>query len=335
LSAKQFNIDMKKYYDGTPLQLAKQKDVSKLKTKMSWEVIVEDKKEAALLLVGEGNENMKFGIPILQQAKAFEAQTLQNYFGINDEEANLAYEIAEANSLPYEDVFEYVYGYVWKYIEESDKYQNNRDNNIREELTNESVMDLYFNKDLSFSGINTLLVLNETLKGELDFNNMTQKQCNDLIDDTSKRIRNIYKGKLKFIESNRREYGYCPDDFDWCSPVDDFAEANSYNGAEFDFDDPDVVADLCFTSKEDYDEYIEKHYDCMAEYEDDEYVIDLDDEEEYQNLLKEIDSNPSFYRGNKKRRMPDVLNSIKSNSYLKDRIKVILTDFMRLYIMVG
>ena len=61
----------------------------------------------------------KFGISKEKFMAAQVAANLQSFYNLNDYESEIAFKLAEDKELPIEDTFEYIYNYVWSFMDEN------------------------------------------------------------------------------------------------------------------------------------------------------------------------------------------------------------------------
>lgn len=271
-SEKSFIQKFEKTLGMPPKEACDKNDRTMLKPPLTWDYISEEKRTIFTDFSSQEKDiDMTFGIPSYQFVKAMAAQNLQVFYGLNKNEAEFAFHLAEEKSLSYEDVFEYVYNYVWKYIDNIDEdpfdfaevHQNIRDIRMEEELSSEAVMHLYFHNNLSFGDIRLLL---ENLEYDPEYlKTLSVPYCRDMIK------------RQKKAEMEEERYAY---------------------NAEH--EDPPYFLDP------DTDNYVDEYGD---RYEPEDFYIgkdeyyDLNNDEDYQKLCKETLKNKG-YRGNPGRRLP-------------------------------
>ena len=154
----------KKYFGVKPSMAIKEKDSSKIKPVKDWDCISQESKE--LLMQYESNNEIfmekRFGISKEDYIRVRLAENMQASYGLNDEEAEFAFELSESRDVSMNDTFEYVYNYVWPYIGANTLQEHDlekRDKRLREDLLNEDTLFLYFEYNFSFEEILVLRVL--------------------------------------------------------------------------------------------------------------------------------------------------------------------------------
>ncbi|NLK10625.1 MAG: hypothetical protein GX317_06680 [Staphylococcus equorum] len=83
------------------------------------------------------------------------AANLQSFYNLNDYESEIAFKLAEDKKLPIEDTFEYIYNYVWSFIDENSP---ERDKRLEKDLLKPEVIYMYFNCCMTFNEIRMVLV---------------------------------------------------------------------------------------------------------------------------------------------------------------------------------
>lgn len=166
-----FNKKFKKQFGITPRQAFVEKDESRIEPIKNWDFISQERQQ--LLVELDKNENAlrekKFGISKEMYIRAQQAESLQSFYKLNDLEAEFAFNLSENQPVTIEESFEYVYNYVWGYVEEIFANEGNvekRDERIEEDLLNDDTLYLYFECGLSFNDICSLFSIQYCLRME-------------------------------------------------------------------------------------------------------------------------------------------------------------------------
>ena len=302
-SQGKFIAKFKRFFnDLTPDKAAKAKDESLIRPAKTWELVTAEAKETfTKISEGEGMTETKFGVSPMQAINIHAAQTLQNFFGLNDKEADFAFRLAEDHSLTYDESFEYVYNYVWKFIEDDKINQDLRDKRLYEDLDNADVQFLYFRKKKSFSAIYDFLEAKENQGIEGNIKSLSPSEF-------------FWLEKWATGERSKKLRLY------------PFEEACIY----YDEDEPEMAYDEEYNDPYDesdlYDSYGDPYWELCSYFSEEAKEIDLNNTKEYEKLCEKIER-AQFFKGNLKRRLPKFRNSLsisegqKQDAELKKEIE--------------
>ncbi len=150
-----------------------------------------------------------------------EVTRLKEHYKLNDRECALAIDLHRKNKYKLSAVFEYVYNYVWGYIEGTEGFNGERDRDIEFYLGDENVLKMYFEYHFSMNMIFGVLVAKEIgmIKRELkECDKMYLEGCTyvvfDAVDDKWDEIY-LYKGKLKSYENNTDFYSFYDENYQY------------------------------------------------------------------------------------------------------------------------
>lgn len=300
---KGFIQKFKKIFAMTPKEAFEKKDATLLTYPKTWDVISDEYKKDACACLIEGKT--RFGIDIDAFNKAQIAQNLQSHFGLNDLEAEFAFELADKNSLDFEKAFDYVYGYVWQYIDppisDAKLREELRDRDIEKDLNSPEAINLYFNMNLGFEDILNLLEAqsegritgslsnpnNPSIMEELEYRIYWDENWEEIVKSDSEKMNYDFSTPLLDVLTGKE----CESDYD--DPNEDYFES-------LDEDDPERI-EWEIGVAEERDPYINNQvlyeFIQMIEY-------DLDDYDNYLKLCSEIEGRPITYRGVESKKMP-------------------------------
>lgn len=168
LAQKSFIRKFEATFNMQPREAYKAKNLAFFKTPLYWDNLVSKGKDIFMQNNFSVSGETMFGIPMSMYVLAQSAQNLQSYFGLNDREANFAFKLSEEKGSPIEDTFEYVYAYVWKYIDGEKENGNHliphaiidydkRDRYLERDLGNRYVQYMYFTLGYGFSMISEII----------------------------------------------------------------------------------------------------------------------------------------------------------------------------------
>lgn len=328
-SPKGFITKFKKIFGITPGKAFNKKDESLIQPPKTWEVISDDFKHQICLDLLDGNKsNMRFGIDVDAFIKAKMAENLQEHYGLNDLEAELAFDIADKNSLDFDSVFEYVYGYVWQYIDplpnirfgqyEKEEYNPNpkpetRDLNIVPDLTDPDIIRLYFKLDLGFADIISVLSsLCDPRMSEYSDDEVLSILCDPRTQEPRKPLSEYSDDEIKTVLEESKK-------------ADQMEEAQRQENmaVEYYLMKEEATMDAIMAAyydyaldESEYDYYYDLDYDNNDEYEEyEEYEYNMDNYDDYLRLYEEVESHPESYRGNVAKRMPEGYVCIFGNTF--------------------
>lgn len=150
---KAFAKKFKKYFQVTPKWAFENKDMTLFVQMKDWNALDEGKIGYVEFEEKEMVET-KFGISKEKYMLAYAAGNLQAFYNLNEIESELAFDLCQKESLSLEDTFEYIYNYIWSYIDEE---KEGRDEYLYEDLMNPDVIYMYFRCGMTFNEI--ILVL--------------------------------------------------------------------------------------------------------------------------------------------------------------------------------
>ena len=156
--AKKFN----KQFGISPKKAFSLKNYTLITEIRDWDLISKEGKGVFVNLGEEVMEETKFGISKKEFMLAQTAANLQSFYNLNELESDLAFELHKEKDLPLEETFEYIYNYVWSYV---DTESEERDSRIVEDLTKWEVLYMYFECGMSFNEI--IVVLYTLSKNQL------------------------------------------------------------------------------------------------------------------------------------------------------------------------
>ena len=277
----------KKYFDISPKKAFLCKKSAVLPVVRDWDAISKDGSSSYVKFDEINKMDEKFGISKEKFMLAYVAANLQSFYKLNDYESEVAFKLSETNNLSIENTFEYVYNYVWDFIDDE---TSKRDQRLEVDLLNPEVIYMYFECAMSFNEIIIVLIamkknkLPRELKDTdrlylLGFKKFTDRKFlnaeinlfNGLIDENS--YEDIYNYYIS--ESNSRD-----SDKVYLRFVENCASSSfrtALNMAEFMSDE--IVMSYDFVNE--YEEELEE------DYEQDEFINDhdLDDIETIQEFF--------------------------------------------------
>ncbi len=149
----------KKHFGVSPKKAFMNKETAIIPQIQDWDSINIDSKSMFVKFDEADMMNEKFGISREKFMAAHVAANLQSFYKLNDYESELAFKLAKDKKFSLEDTFEYVYNYVWSFIDEDSP---ERDSRLEQDLLKQEVIHMYFNCKMSFNEILIVLVaLNE------------------------------------------------------------------------------------------------------------------------------------------------------------------------------
>ncbi|MBR2409008.1 MAG: hypothetical protein IKB07_08690 [Lachnospiraceae bacterium] len=149
----------KSYFIVSPEVAAVRKDVSLLLPVANWDYV---------------SENDRF---------ALEVARLTGYYRLNERECKLALELHRAHGIDLKEVYEYIYNYVWKFIE-GERDERARDSGIEDYLRDKDVLKMYFKYHFTMDVIFGVL-----LAKEIKMINMDLEECSKMfLEGCSRRV---------------------------------------------------------------------------------------------------------------------------------------------------
>ena len=142
----------------TPRQAYKKKDYSLVVPVKDWDRMSGEGHELFIDLqpTDSSEQETVFGIPKERYYLAKKAAEFQSFYKLNTEESEFAFDLSLKKEYPLDAAFEYVYDYVWQYIDGTD-LQEGRDSRLMCDLSDEDVLYMYFSCGFGFDTIWELL----------------------------------------------------------------------------------------------------------------------------------------------------------------------------------
>lgn len=147
---KAFSKKFRNRFGISPKKAYIKHDLSLLEEPRSWDYITSCTKTAFITLGEDEMNEKKFGIDKNKFMIANNAANLQAFYNLNDCESELAFKLFTDYHLELSETFEYIYDYVWSYIESDEE---NRDARLEEDLLRNDVIHMYFDCKMTFNEI--------------------------------------------------------------------------------------------------------------------------------------------------------------------------------------
>jgi len=179
---KGFIGKFRKVFGCTPEDAKKHREKIIIEEPFYWDNISKEKQEKFVEDVEAGNMiNQKFGVPLSVLDVAIKAKAMQEFYGLTDDESDLAYELATRIGQPLEKTFEYVYNFAWPYLESDSSNIKDADQKMLIVLNYPIVIKLYFDYGMSFDEVDTLVCLKSwgLISEKLD--DLSVEKCKDYI----------------------------------------------------------------------------------------------------------------------------------------------------------
>ena len=153
--SKAFGKKFKALFGVSPMKAFKNKDLTLITAVRDWDIITAEGKSGFVKFGESDMEETKFGISKDKYMIANIAANLQAFYNLNDIESELAFELYNKKKYNMEDTFEYVYNYMWNYLNEESP---NRDIRLHQDLLRPDVIYMYFECGMSFNEIIHVLI---------------------------------------------------------------------------------------------------------------------------------------------------------------------------------
>lgn len=145
----------KKYFGISPKKAFENKEIAVVPEIRDWDFISTEGRNMFVKFNEIDMVDNKFGISKEKFMAAQVAANLQSFYKLNDYESEIAFRLAEDKKLPIEDTFEYIYNYVWSFIDDNSP---ERDKRLEKDLLKQEVIHMYFNCCMTFNEIRMVLV---------------------------------------------------------------------------------------------------------------------------------------------------------------------------------
>lgn len=145
----------KKYFGISPKKAFENKEIAVFPEIRDWDFISTEGRNMFVKFNEIDMVDKKFGVSKEKFMAAQVAANLQSFYKLNDYESEMAFRLAEDKELPMEDTFEYIYNYVWSFIDENSP---ERDKRLEKDLLKPEVIYMYFNCCMTFNEIRMVLV---------------------------------------------------------------------------------------------------------------------------------------------------------------------------------
>ena len=106
-----FGKKFKEVFDMTPQEAFSQKDKSKYRSPLSWDLILSTSNQQDKTVTDESKDEVFFGISIEQYRKILQAQEYQALYDLNDKQSSIAFKISEEDQIPLRDAYAFVEDY--------------------------------------------------------------------------------------------------------------------------------------------------------------------------------------------------------------------------------
>ena len=150
-----FSKKFKRYFGISPKKAFENKESAVFPEIRDWDFISTEGRNMFVKFNEIDMVDNKFGISKEKFMAAQVAANLQSFYNLNDYESEIAFKLAEDKELPIEDTFEYIYNYVWSFMDENSP---ERDKRLEKDLLKQEVIHMYFNCCMTFNEIRMVLV---------------------------------------------------------------------------------------------------------------------------------------------------------------------------------
>jgi AraC-like DNA-binding protein len=150
-----FSKKFKRYFEISPKKAFENKESAVFPEIRDWDFISTEGRNMFVKFNEIDMVDNKFGISKEKFMAAQVAANLQSFYNLNDYESEIAFKLAEDKELPIEDTFEYIYNYVWSFMDENSP---ERDKRLEKDLLKQEVIHMYFNCCMTFNEIRMVLV---------------------------------------------------------------------------------------------------------------------------------------------------------------------------------